>query len=129
MVVAALGVGNGSRVRTLSLVPVRLVGGWLAESGDTVGEGEINFSEPARAKMAMDDPVTFVEETKQMLNDVCSLLLGIPPEDFYASLDSESRRKTRYFKCNKGIFGNCLAYVGVTEDHKKVCCICRVSIY
>ena len=93
---------------------------YLRTVGETVGEGEINFTESGRAKMAIDDPVTFVEETKQMLNDVCSILLGIPPEDFYAALDSESRRKTRYFKCNKGIFGHCLAYVGVTEDHKKV---------
>ena len=91
----------------------------LRTAGETVGEGKINFSEAARAQMAMDDPVTFVEETKQMLNDVCSILLGIPPEDFYSAIDSESRRKTRYFKCNKGVFGNCLAYVGVTEDHKK----------
>ena len=94
---------------------------YLRTVGETVGEGEIDFSEPARAKMAMDDPITFVEETKQMLNDVCSLLLGIPPEEFYSALDSTSRRKTKYFKCNKGIFGHCLAYVGVTEDHKKVC--------
>ena len=93
---------------------------YLQSIGETVGEGQIDFSAPARAKMAMDDPITFVEETKQMLNDVCSILLGIPPEDYYAALESKSRRKTRYFKCNKGVFGNCLAYVGVTEDHKKV---------
>ena len=93
---------------------------YLNSVGETVGEGEIDFSATGRARMAMDDPITFVEETKQMLNDVCSILLGIPPEDFYSALESESRRKTRYFKCNKGIFGNCLAYVGVTEDHKKV---------
>ena len=91
----------------------------LKNVGETVGEGQIDFSEAARARMAMDDPVTFVEETKQMLNDVCSILLGIPPEEFFSKLDSDSRRKTKYFKCNKGVFGHCLAYIGITEDHKK----------
>ena len=91
----------------------------LRNVGETIAEGQIDFSEAARACMAMDDPITFVEETKQMLNDVCSILLGIPPEDFFAKLDSNSRRKTKYFKCNKGVFGHCLAYIGVTEDHKK----------
>jgi hypothetical protein len=93
---------------------------YLQTVGETVGEGHIDFSESGRAKMAMDDPITFVEETKQMLYDVCSLLLGIPPEDYYAAMDGESRRKTKYFKCNKGVLGHCQAYVGVTEDHKKV---------
>ena len=93
----------------------------LSNVGEAIGEGQIDFSEKSRAKMAIDDPISMVEETKQMLNDVCSLLLGIPPEDYYAALDSESRRKTRYFKDNKGVFGYCLAYIGVTEDHKKVC--------
>ena len=93
---------------------------YLKTVGETVGEGTIDFSASGRARMAMDDPIIFVEETKQMLNDVCSILLGIPPEDYYGALESSSRRKTRYFKCNKGVFGHCLAYVGVTEDHKKV---------
>jgi hypothetical protein len=103
---------------------------YLKTVGKVVGEGQIDFSEAGRAKMAMDDPITFVEETKQMLNDVCSLLLGIPPEEFYAALDSESRRKTKYFKCNKGVFGHSLAYIGVTEDHKKVsCCFCHFHVH
>jgi hypothetical protein len=93
---------------------------YLKTIGEPVGEGCIDFSESGRARMAMDDPITFVEETKQMLHDVCSILLGIPPEDYYAAADGESRRKTKYFKCNKGVLGHSQAYVGVTEDHKKV---------
>jgi len=93
---------------------------YLKSIGNTIEEGQIDFSESSRAKMAMNDPITFVEETKQMLNDACSILLGIPPEDFYAAFDGESRRKTRYFKDNKGVFGHNLAFIGVTEDHKKV---------
>ena len=92
----------------------------LKHVSEPIGEGLIDFSENARAGLAMDDPVTFVEEMKQMLNDVCALLLGIPPEQFFAQTDSHSRRKTRYFKCNKGVLGCALAYIGVTEDHHKV---------
>ena len=92
----------------------------LKHVSEPIGEGLIDFSENARAGLAMDDPVTFVEETKQMLNDVCALLLGIPPEQFFAQTDSHSRRKTKYFKCNKGVLGCALAYIGVTEDHHKV---------
>ena len=93
---------------------------YLKRCSEVVGEGEIDFSQRGRAALAMDDPITFVEETKQMLNDVCSLLLGIPPEGFFAQADSTSRRKTKYFKLNKGVFGSMLAYIGVTEDHHKV---------
>ena len=93
---------------------------FLKKASDTIGEGEIDFSPAARAAMAMEDPITFAEETKQMLNDVCSILLGIPPEDFFAQVDSESRQKTRYFKCNKGVFGHNLAFIGMTDDHQKV---------
>jgi hypothetical protein len=72
-----------------------------------------------RAEAAINDPVSFVIESKSLMNDVCSLLLGIPPEEFFSQYASQSRRKTRYFKCNKGIFGHCLAYIGVVEDHAK----------
>ena len=68
----------------------------------------------------MDDPVTFIKEMKQMLNDICALLLRIPPEQFFAQTDSCSRHKTQYFKCNKHVLGSTLAYIRITEDHHKV---------
>ena len=69
--------------------------------------------------MAINNPVAFVSESQSLINDVCSLLLGIPPEDFFSRYASESHQKTRYFKLNKGIFGHCLAYIGIVEDHAK----------
>ena len=72
-----------------------------------------------RRKRVMDNPVAFVAESKAMINDICSLLLGASPEDFFSSYDSQSSRKTRYFKLNKGIFGSCQAYIGVVEDHAR----------
>jgi hypothetical protein len=72
-----------------------------------------------RRKRVMDNPVAFVAESKAMINDICSILLGCPPGDFFSSFDSQSSRKTTYFKLNKGIFGSCLAYIGVVEDHAK----------
>ena len=89
----------------------------VSEGSIDLPEGEYNRS--GRAKAAMDNPVSYVTESKAMINDFCSLLLGIPPEGFFAMTDSQSRRRTRYYKTRKGILGHALAYIGVVEDHAK----------
>jgi hypothetical protein len=72
-----------------------------------------------RRNRVMDNPVAFVTESKAMINDICSILLGYPPEEFFSTVDSQSSRKTRYYKLNKGLLGSCQAYIGVVEDHAK----------
>jgi len=54
-----------------------------------------------------------------MIFDVCSILFGTTPENFYAQSDGASSRKTRWYKVEKGVFGNTLAFIGVVEDHAK----------
>jgi hypothetical protein len=79
-------------------------------------------SSSARAAAAMENPVAYVLETKALIHDVCSILLGMPPESFFARNDGESSRKTRYYAYyNKGVIGCCLHYNIIMEDHAKVC--------
>lgn len=89
-------------------------------------EGTINLppgciDRSARADLAMNNPVAFVLENKMMLNDILSILIGINPEDmaFFSKFESASSRKTTYYKAKKGIFGNPLCAIGVTEDHSR----------
>ena len=61
-----------------------------------------------------------MNESKSMINDVLSILLGVAPENFFGSLEGRSVRKVRYFKSNgKGICGFTLAFNGTVEDHTK----------
>ena len=72
------------------------------------------------AKLAMENPVAYVQESKSMIQHVLNLLLGYAPEHFWSLYDGESVRKTRYFKARgKGVFGHTLAYFGMIEDHQK----------
>lgn len=95
----------------------------LRNNSDLTGEGVVNLprncTRSARAKAAINNPVAYVIESKSMINDFCSVLLGVPPENFFASADSYSRRKTGYYRANKGVLGHTLAYIGVVEDHAK----------
>jgi hypothetical protein len=75
----------------------------------------------ARAAAAMNNPVAYVFETKALINDVCSILLGMPPESFFARNDGTSSRKTRYYaRGNKGVVGHGLGFNCIMEDHAKV---------
>ena len=67
----------------------------------------------------IDNPVAFVVESKSIINDVCAILLGLPPEDFFACHDGITRSKTKHYKTSKGILGHCLSYIAVVEDHAK----------
>ena len=97
----------------------------LVSEGDVVGPG---LSRGERAAAAMKDPVAFVAESKSLIHDVCAILFGIPPEGFFAKHSGVSSRKTRYFKCSKGLFGHCLAYIGVVEDHAKGTLHCHLLV-
>ena len=72
-----------------------------------------------RENMARKNPIAYVAESKKMINDFCSILLGLSPENFFGSDEGETRRRTRYFKVYKGVVGHVLAYIGVVEDHAK----------
>jgi hypothetical protein len=83
-------------------------------------EVEKSHTRSALATRAIDNPVAYVNESKSMINDVLSILLGVAPENFFGSLEGRSVRKVRYFKSNgKGICGFTLAFNGTVEDHTK----------
>ena len=74
------------------------------------------------SRLAIENPIAYVTETKSILNHVLSILFGCSPEGFFGAYEGTSTRKTRYYKnrkYNKGIIGNILAFVGVIEDHMK----------
>ena len=87
-----------------------------------LSEGHINeiHMNHNLAAMAMSNPVAYVQESKAMIQDVLTLLIGYPPEHFPSQYDGVSVKKTRYFKARgKGVFGHTLAYFGMIEDHQK----------
>ena len=77
------------------------------------------FGRSGRRKLLMDNPVAFVSESKVMIHDICSILFGRPPEDFYGFYEGTSARKTPALSNCKGVLGTCLAYIGVVEDHQR----------
>ena len=84
------------------------------------GEGPgLNFQKSRLARLAMENPVAYVAETKLILNHVLTILLGCPPEGFFGAFEGPSSRKTEYFKNRKGIIGHLLALAGVCEDHTR----------
>lgn len=87
----------------------------------TLAEGYINLSPSKRAEMAIEDPVAFVQEYKNLLNDILTILLGVNLEGraYYSKLDSQSVRRSVYYKCKKGSAGHSFAAGGVTEGHAK----------
>ena len=82
-------------------------------------EGAITLSRSVRAGLVIKNPVAFVQESKSLINLVCSLLIGAPPEHFFARSAGKSSRKTKYFQETKGVIGHALGYIGVMENHTK----------
>ena len=104
----------------------------MASESDLIGEGEIPIpcDRKARAQAAMNNPVAYVSEYRDMLYDVLVILLGVPPQNFTTVMDHRQTRKTRYFKDRgKGIIGNVLAYYGTNEDHLKGTLHFHLAIY
>jgi hypothetical protein len=73
----------------------------------------------ARSRAAMNNPIAYVLESKAMVVDFLTLLLGQAPEDFYGQSESTSQRRTYYFRLPKGLFGHSQDYILVVEDHGK----------
>ncbi len=73
----------------------------------------------ASVQAAMGNAVAYVMESKRLLLDFLSLLLGKSPEGFFNHDETASIRQTRYFRDKKGILGHCQASVVITEDHNK----------
>ena len=86
-------------------------------------EGTITLSRSVRAVLAIKNPIAFVQESKSLINFVCSLLIGAPPEHFFARSAGKSSRKTKYFQETKGVIGHALGYIRVVEDMPNVPCI------
>ena len=98
----------------------------LQQNSQVESEGNIRLppgliNRLMRADLAMNNPVAFVLESKMILNDVLSILIGLDPEDmaFFSRFEATSKRKTTYYKAKKGIFGHPLYAIGVTEDHSR----------
>jgi hypothetical protein len=85
----------------------------------TSDDGHIKLLESVGAFLAIENPMTFVSEAKDMLIHVCKILLGIRLEGMFTQVSGETERKTRYYKCRKGVFGHTLGVIGVIEDHSK----------
>ena len=80
----------------------------------------ISFHRDSRAKVAADNPIAYMKEYKELLADILSTLVGIPPSDWNSSRTNVANRKTRNFRTRKaGLFGTVLAYYGVNECHQK----------
>ena len=71
------------------------------------------------AHSAISDPVTCVQESKCFIFDICSILLGLTPREFFGATEGFSLRRTWCSKHSKGIFGHNLGFIGVVEDHQK----------
>ena len=102
----------------------------IKENSHYCGDGMINFDQSYSmqyhksylSRLAMENPIAYVSETKSVLNHILSILFGCPPEGFFGVYEGISSRKTRYYKnrrFKKGIIGNTLAFIGVVEDHVK----------
>jgi hypothetical protein len=77
----------------------------------SASEGTMSVNEKptqsASASAAVNGPWAFAIESKSMVNNTCSLLLGTTPELFFAEHGSQLQRMARCFKCNKGALGHC----------------------
>jgi hypothetical protein len=82
-------------------------------SDDPLDIGNIGLLESVHCCLAIEDPVTFVSKTKEMLVSVCKILLGVQLEHMFTKISSESTQKTRFFKSSKGIFGYPMCLIGV----------------
>ena len=74
------------------------------------------------SRLAIENHIAYVSETKIILNYVLFILFHCYPEGFFGAYKGNSIRKTYYYKnrkYNKGIIGNILAFIGVIEDHMK----------
>ena len=96
----------------------------LLSESEIVGEGSVRIPTTyrERAKAGMENPIAYVTAYKDLLHDILSLLIGLPPNNFDRSAGSKtsSSRRTKYYKDRvKGIFGRVLAIYGVTEEHAK----------
>jgi hypothetical protein len=63
-------------------------------SDDSLDIGDIGLSESVRSRLAIEDPVTFVSETKEMLVSVCEILLGVQLEHMFTRVSGETTQKT-----------------------------------
>ena len=91
----------------------------LSEGNIEVPPGYLNKS--ARAGLGHSNPIAFVQENKKLLFDILDILLGITPDNsgFFPKTAGRSKRRSRYYRRRKGIFGHVLSLIGVTEDHQK----------
>ena len=86
----------------------------IKENLHDYSNGNINFDEGSGIKyyksyisrLAIENLVTYLIESKIILNHILSILFGYSPERFFGAYEGTSTRKTRYYKNrrhNKGI--------------------------
>ena len=80
----------------------------------------ISFQRDNRAKVAADNPIAYMKEYKELLVDILSTLVGLPPCDMKSTRTNIANRRTKNYRTRKaGLFGTVLAYYGVNECHQK----------
>ena len=82
----------------------------------------IKFHKSYLSRLAMENTIAYISETKLILNYILSIIFGCSPEGFFSEYEGTSTRKTHYYKNrknNKGIIGNILAFISVIEDYMK----------
>jgi hypothetical protein len=94
---------------------------------ELVGDGratqETNYfpfpmDESARAKEGIDNPIAYVQEFMAVVHSLLSVVLGIPPENFFSQMSGKTVRKTVYLG-QKGGVGYLLSYYGVIEANNR----------
>ncbi|CAB9503076.1 Inherit from KOG: DNA helicase [Seminavis robusta] len=91
------------------------------EDSSILSEGTITLPRAVRSELATENPVASVQEHRALLYHILNILLKLPieHEGYYGSMEGLSKRRTRYYKQRKGIFGYSLGACGVTEAHQK----------
>ena len=80
----------------------------------------LRYQKSNLARLAIENPIAFVMETKSMITHILSILFGLPPEHFFGVYESNSYRKTPLYNTRrKSIMGSIFSYVGAVEDHMK----------
>ena len=88
-------------------------------TGDILIPAHPTNSRGSRRACVNNNPVACVIESKTIINDVLSILLGVSPEDVFSYYESTSTRKTKFYKSTKGVYGHLLSTIGVVESDAK----------
>jgi hypothetical protein len=66
---------------------------------------DVSLSRSARTRTVMDNPVAYVIESKTVINDICSLLIGAPAQDFFPIMTVNQAEKHSSTGLKRGSLG------------------------